>query len=791
MFKNHFKIALRSLARHKGYSFINILGLTIGIAACFFILLWVQDERSYDRFHEKSDRIYRVLWEARFGDNEWKLPLVPVPVAETLEREFPEVERAARLYKGGMTLRLGEAFVREQNFLFTEPAFFEVFTTTFLAGDAETALTAPNSIVLTESAAQRYFPNRDPIGQTIEQNDGRILQVTGVIRDFPTQSHFHFEFMASLENLRRFTGRRGQWGSASVYTYLALRPGEDISTLQQKLQTYVDENVSGSNFGETGNFSRFPMQALMDIHLRSHLQYELSANGNIVYVWLFAVIAFFILLLACINFVNLSTAQSMKRSREVGVRKVLGSQKAQLVRQFLAETFVNVALAILLAWLLVETLTPAFAELSSKQFASGLSISLNAFGLSIGVAVLVTLLAGAYPAFFLSSFWPIQAIKGRSTIRKGGEGLRKVLVVAQFGVSISIIFGALVIKDQLNFLQNKQLGFDKDQVLIIHRAGALGDQQETFKQRLLANSQIESVTAAQNLPGQIFDSTIFTPEQPANYENTSLTYTRVDESYVDVLKLKIVEGRNFSAQFASDSSAFLLNQTAAEMLGWQEPLGKQISMGNFAQGPVIGVVEDFHFQSLHNEVKPILFMFNRWRPSYVAVRLQGGQIAEGMAAIKNLWQEFSPDSPLAYSFLDQDFQALYASEERVANVFITFSFLGVFIACLGLFGLISFTAEQRTKEIGVRKVLGASVVNVTTLLSKDFIKLVLIANFAAWPLAWYAMNKWLQNFAYRIDISWPVFALAGGLALVIALFTVSIQAIRAALANPIESLRYE
>lgn len=403
----------------------------------------------------------------------------------------------------------------------------------------------------------------------------------------------------------------------------------------------------------------------------------------------------------------------------------------------------------------------------------------------------VTLLAGAYPAFFLSSFWPIQAIKGQSKTYKSKEHLRKALVVAQFGISICIIFGTIIIFKQLNYIQNKRLGFDKEHVLIIHRAGALGNQHPVFKQRLLMNPQIENVAAAQNLPGQTFDSTVFTLEQPANYENTSITYAWVDESYVDVLKLKVLEGRNFSAQFRTDSSAFLINQTAAKAFGWENPLGKQLSIGDLVKGPVIGIVEDFHFQSLHHEVKPIIFIFNRRQPSYLALRLRGGEVAKNIEEIRSLWKTFVPNSPFAYSFLDQDYQQLYESEQRVAKVFITFSILGIFIACLGLFGLISFTAEQRTKEIGIRKVLGASVASVITLLAKDFIKLVLIANLLAWPIAWYAANQWLGNFAYSIKIAWWVFALAGGLALFIAILTVSMQAVRAAAANPVESLRYE
>jgi putative ABC transport system permease protein len=791
MLKNYLKIAIRNMLKHKGYAFINVIGLSVGIAVCFLIFLWVRDELNYDRFHAKAGRIYRALWEARFGNNEWNIPLVGVPLADALVKEFPEVEQVVRLYQGGFTLRHGDDYVREENVVFAEESFFEVFTVSFISGNPATALRDPESVVLTAEAAERYFPNQNPIGQTLTRNDGKMLRVTGVVERFPSQSHFHFDFLASLKTLPRFEQRRQQWGSASVYTYLVLRPGEDATVLEAKLQSYVEKNVAGEEFHRPGNYTRYPLQPLLDIHLRSHLQYELAANGNSSYVYLFSLIAFFILLLACINFVNLATARSMKRAREVGICKVLGSRRWQLIRQFLAESFVYVALAIVVAIGLAELALPFFNQFAGKQLAINFFDSAFTVVTLAGLALVVTLLAGAYPAFFLSSFWPVQVLKGNVTIRSGKDWLRKSLVVVQFCVSIGLIVGTLVVHNQIDFIQNKRLGFDREYVLIVHRASALGKQHIVFRERLMSHPLIAAASAAQNLPGQEFDSTVFSPEQPANYQHTSLTYALVDEHYVDVLKLNVVAGRNFSTEFTTDSSAFLINQSAAKALGWEEPLGKHISMGNFIQGQVIGVVEDFHFESLHHEVKPIVFLFNRWAPPYFAVRLRPGNVAEGIAAIRNLWKEFLPNTPFEYSFLDQDYQKLYESEQRVAGVFMTFSVLAILIACLGLFGLVSFTAEQRTKEIGIRKVLGATEANIIALLSKEFARLVLIACVVATPLAYYAMQQWLQNFAYRVEISWWVFAVAGGLALIIALLTVSYQAIKAALANPVDALRYE
>jgi putative ABC transport system permease protein len=791
MFKNYLKVAARNMRKHKGYTFINVFGLTMGMTICLLIFLWVRDEMSYDRFHANANRIYRALWEARFGDNEWKIPQVGVPLAEALEKEFPEVERAVRLFQGGFTLRHGENYVREQSVVFVEPSFFEVFTVSFMSGNPATALRDPESVVLTAEAAQRYFPQQNPLGQTLTRNDGRLLRVTGVIKNFSPQSHFDFEFLAPIQWLPRFEQRKTQWGSASVYTYVLLRAGESPAALQTKLQAYVDKNVSGEEFRRTGNYNRYTFQPLLDIHLRSNLQYELAANGSLAYVYLFAVIAGFILLLACINFVNLATARSMQRAREVGIRKVLGSQRPQLIRQFLAESLVYVVLAILLAVMLAELALPAFNQFSGKQLTIGFWVSPFAAVTLASLALAVTVLAGMYPAFFLSSFWPVEVLKGRVARYAGREALRKGLVIAQFCISIGLIAGTLVVRSQLHFLQNARLGFDQEQVLIIHRAGALEKQHAVFRDRLVAEPVIAAAAAAQNLPGHIFDSTVFSLEQPANYQNTSLTYVNVDEQYVDVLKLKVVAGRNFSKAFATDSSAFLINQTAAKAFGWDEPLGKQINMGNFYKGPVVGVVEDFHFESLHHEVKPIIFLFNRWRPSYLAVRLRAGNVSESVAVVQKLWKEFVPTSPLEYSFLDQNYQKLYDSEQRMSQVFTTFSVFSILIACLGLFGLASFVAQQKTKEIGIRKVLGASVAGLVGLMSKDFAKLVLVANLIAWPLAYFAMTRWLQDFAYRISIGVEIFLFSGLLALAIALLTVSFQAIKAALTNPVEALRYE
>ena len=790
MITNDAKLAVRNMLKHKGYTLINVIGLSMGLSLCLLIFLWVQDELQYDRFHAKAGRIYRALWEARYGDNEWKIPRLGVPLAETLEKEFPEVERAARLYPGGFTLRHGDDYVREERVLFVEPSFFEVFTVSFLSGNPQTALQNPEAVVLTAETAQRYFPGRNPMGQTLARNDGKLLHVTGVVMNYPAQSHFHFDFLASLDLLPFIEDRRTSWGSATVYTYFVLRPGESAATLETKLQTYVDNKVADEDFRRSGNYTRYPLQPLSEIHLESHLQYELEANGNIAYVYLFSAIACIVLLVACFNFVNLATAQATTRAREVGVRKVLGSQRLQLIRQFFLEAFLHVVLAIGVAVALAELVLPSFNAFAGKQLAIGLFTSPLVATMLLVLAVAVTALAGTYPAMVLSSFRPARVLKGRLTTGSRRDWLRQVLVVAQFCISIGLIAGTLVVRRQLEFVQNQHLGFDKEHVIILHRAGALGKRYHAFRDRLAGLPPVADASVAQNLPGQEFDSTIFEPEQPSNYQQSSLTYAWVDPHYADVLKLKFVAGRNFSNAFPTDSSAFIINQTAAKALGWKEPLGKRLS-GYNTQGPVIGVVEDFHFESLHHEVKPILLLFNRWAQSYVAVRLRPGPVGEGIAAIQTLWKEFAPNAPFQYSFLDENYQKLYFGEQRVARVFTLFSVLAVIIACLGLFGLASFTAAQRTKEMGIRKVLGATAAGIVGLLSQEFVRLVLLANVIAWPVAYYGMHKWLQGFAYRTAIGWEVFATAGGVALAVAMITVSTQALKAALANPVEALRYE
>ena len=793
MFKNHITVAIRTLLRHKVYSFVNISGLAVGIACCMLIMLFVQDELSYDQFHKNADQIYRVLWNARYGDNEWTIPIVSVPISETLKERYPEVAHSTRLRRGSQTIRRESNYVIEKNFYYAERSFFDVFTVPFIAGDPTTALNAPNAVILTEQSAQRYFPNLDPMGQTLELNDGKSLQVTGVVKAFPPQSHFYFDFLAPLKTLPIIERRKSDWGSATVYTYLMLKDGASASELQTKFTAYVREHILSKRSSQPGDYTNYLIQPLTDIHLHSNLRYEITSNSNIMYIYIFSLIAIFVLLLACINFVNLSTARSSTRAREVGVRKALGSHRSQLIRQFFSESTICVAFSSLLAIGMCELGLPLLNSLANKHLTMGSLLAPHVLIGLFALIIVVGLLSGLYPALYLSSFWPVTALKGHIT--SGKTHLRNGLVVLQFCISISLLVGTLVVRNQLHFAQNKHLGFDKEHVLILQgvpRTLATTKQAMTFRDQFETLPQVATASLNTDVPGRTFDSMLFVPEQPANYEETSLTYTLVDEKYVEVLNLKIVEGRNFSpTEHATDVSAFLVNQSAVKALGWQTALGKKLRIRYGIEGPIIGVVSDFHIGSLKQEIKPLVLPYLYRFPMYIAIRLHPGNVAEAISAVEGIWKNFAPNQPFSYTFLDQDYARLYHREQQMSHIFQIFSGLAIFIACLGLFGLVAFTTQQRTKEIGIRKILGASVSNILYLLSKDFLKLVLIANLIAWPIAYYAMNQWLQSFAYRINLGISTFILSGLIALLIALLTVSYQAIKAARANPVEALRYE
>ncbi len=813
MFKNYLKIAARNLLKHKVYSLINVLGLAIGMACCILILLYVQHELSYDRHHEKADQIYRVAADLKFGGNHFQLAVAPAPLAETLVRDFPEVMAAARFrdYGSALVKKSGEQNFKEERVIFADNAVFDIFTIPMLAGDPKTALLAPNTLVINQSTAQKYFGKSDPLGQTLIFDHTEAYKITGVIADMPENSHFHFDLMASLAGSEE--GKSDMWGGNNFATYLLLKSGADPAALQAKFPAMIEkylgpqvQQLLGSTMAElrkSGNYANYYLQPLRDIHLHSDLSVELEPNGNIKYVYIFSAIAFFILLIACINFMNLATARSANRAKEVGIRKVVGSYRRQLVGQFLAESLFLSVIALALALVLVELILPAFNHLAEKSLQTFYFGNWPLLVALLGITLLVGVIAGSYPAFLLSSFKPVSVLKSAKFAGARSSRLRSVLVVFQFAASVILIVGTLIIKEQLHYIQSKSLGFNKEQVLVLHDAYALQEKLEAFKNEALRNSSIVSATVSGYLPVSSNRSdTNFWPEgQNAGDHSVSMQIWTADYGYIETMGMEIVAGRNFSESLGADSSGIILNERAAKMFGFDDPLGKRINTWTYTSGvgidrnrtipyTVVGVVKDFHFASLKENIGALGLRLGRSR-GLISFRFKANETAAVLAFLETKWKAFAPDQPFAYSFLDERFRNMYRSEQKVGEIFSVFAGLAIFTACLGLFGLASFMAEQRTKEVGIRKVLGATVMNVTTLLSKDFIKLVVLANLMAWPAAWFIMNRWLQDFAYRINIGWWVFALAGGAALFIALATVSMQALKAALANPVEALRYE
>ena len=804
MLKNFFKIALRNLLKFKAYSFINIFGLAIGIAACIMILLFINDELSYDRNNEKAEQIYRVHTVASLAGNESNLAVSPAPLGETLVRDYPEVIQYTRLMPNRtMLIRYKDNVFNEANFYWADSTIFDVFTIPFIQGDPKTALAQPHSIVLTEKLAKKYFGNEDPMDKIMNFEDGTPYTVKGVVKDCPHNVHFHYDMFASMASLG--LGDTPFWVANNFHTYILLKKGVPGSELAAKLPAFVEKyagpqlrdlfQTSYEEIKKSGSRYEFHMQPLTDIHLTSHLDYELEPNSDIKYVYIFSVIAVFLLLIACINFMNLSTARSMLRAKEVGIRKVLGSNKSQLIKQFLTESILMTFIAVVVAIALVEIFLPSFNSLAGKELHTAYFNNFFAIPALLIAIIVVGLIAGSYPAFFLSSFKPVTVLKGKLN-GGGGSWLRSGLVVFQFAISIVLFIGTFIVYGQLRYVQEKNLGFDKDHVLVITRAWALENQTQTFKDELKKNSHIISASNTGSLPGKAFGQTVFRPEGTQSSQQYILSVMATDYDFAETLKLNLLQGRYFSKDFAADSQVVVLNESAVKHLGLQNPVGKRVVLPGRTPEQnvfytVIGVIKDFHFESLHQKIRPLAIFLERGQTAFLPVRLSSGDVSESVSFIESEWKKFVPNKPFEYFFLDDDFNNLYEAEQKTGEIFTVFSVLAIFIACLGLFGLAAFTAERRTKEIGIRKVLGSSISGIVVLLSRDFTKWVLLANVIAWPLAYYFMGAWLQNFAYRIDPGLGIFLMAAIAAFIIALFTVSFQAVKVAIANPIKALRSE
>ncbi|GAA0878608.1 ABC transporter permease [Algoriphagus jejuensis] len=818
MLKNHLLIALRNLKKHKFYSAINILGLSVGVAVCMIISLFVVNEISYDRHFANAERIYRVHSDIIFGGNHWDMVLAPAPMAEVLPEDFPEVEAAVHFRSRGSYLvrKQNESNnIKEDGVIWAGKDFFKVFDLAVLQGTADGALSEPNTMAISQKAADKYFPGQEAVGKSLTLDHDQEFRITAVYEDIPENSHFHFDFLLAAAGLDE--AKRIVWLSNNFQTYLLLREGANAAALEEKFDHLIKKHIEpeiAQLFGEgagvndlvnAGGKLEFSLQPLLDIHLKSDLMGEFEPNFNITYVYLFIAIALFILVIACINFMNLSTARSANRAKEVGIRKVMGSFKFHLIRQFLMESMVISSVAFILAIPAVALALPVFNELAGRNLSVPFS-EVAFYGVLLMGAVVTGVLAGIYPAFYLSGFKPIEILKGKVSLGMRSGMIRSSLVVFQFSISIILIIATMMVFKQLDYIQNKKIGFNKEQVITVDDVYALQDNRQAFKDEVLKNSMMESGTLTGYLPvsGTWRSDSPWWSEgkDPKQTENLVSTQNwEVDYDYIKTLGMNIIEGRDFSLEFPSDSNAVILNETAVRNLNFVgNPIGQkiysladgeQLNMDATTAKTVVGIVENFHFESLKENIGAVMIFLSEKPTGIASFRFHSQDTEAVTAHLEATWNRFAPGQPFNYSFLDDRFGNMYASEVRLGKVFGIFAGFAILIACLGLFALAAFTAEQRTKEIGIRKVLGSSVGSIVVLLSKEFTKLVLIAFVIASPLAWWAVQSWLADYEFKTEIGWAVFLGAGLFALVIALATISFQSVKAATSNPVNSLKSE
>lgn len=810
MIKNYLTVAWRNLVKNKTFSIINIAGLAVGLACFILIAMYVMDELSYDRYNAKAERIYRINSDIRFGGTDLTLAVSSDAMGAALKNDYPQVEQYTRIYasSGSKLIKKDNEYVNENNVAHADSTFFEVFTLPAVSGDTRTALNEPNTVVITESAAKKYFGDMNAVGKMIETNENNktLYKVTAVIKDVPENSHFNFDLIFSMDNVDYGWGN---YLSQNFQTYLVLKPGTDPKVFEKNFIQYINKYVvpqakqfmqinSMEDFEKAGNKMEYSLMPVTDIHLHSNRVAELGPNGSIQYVYIFSAVAIFILLIACVNFMNLSTARSVNRAKEVGIRKVLGTEKRSLISQFLTEStlmvFIGLVLAIFLVWLTIGY----FNDLSAKNLVLSTLLKPGYLIFLLLLPLVVGGLAGIYPAFYLSSFQPISVLKGKMNKGFSKNYFRSTLVVFQFFTSIVLIVGTIVVFRQLNYIQNKKIGFNKDQVLVLNGTAALGNNVDAFRNEVTKISGVKASSFAGYLPvsnSSRSDNTFSTEAVMTEKNGFNMQVWNVDYDYIPTLGMEIIEGRNFSSAYGSDSSAVIINEATAKTIGYDDPIGKKVyssdgAGNNSVEYTIIGVVKNFNYESLRQNIGPLCFRlgYNKWAAAF---KVSTTDIKGLLANIESKWKTIATGLPFSYQFLDEAFDSMYRAEQRVGTVALAFAVLAILIACLGLFGLATYMAEQRTKEIGVRKVLGASVPDIVTMISKDFAKLVLIAAIIAFPVAWYAMDKWLQDFAYRVNIGWWVFLVAGVIALFIALITVGIQAVKAAIANPVKSLRTE
>jgi len=801
MFTNYIKITLRNLIKHKTFSFINVAGLAIGITVSLLILLYVWHEMTYDWCHQKSQHIYRIVTKMETPDRQLEVPTQAAPLAPLLVEQFPEVIHAARMREASdRVVAYRDRQFEETNILYGDPGVMDVFTIRVLKGDPKTFLEAPFSLIITDVMAEKYFGSEEPLGKTVRWDDEHEFTITGVVEKLPDNSHFKFNMLASLSTLNRIGlpyERLDQWMGLNFYTYLELQKGVSIEGLADKYADVVKSHMA-QIMEQLGVKLELSLQSFRSIHLHPNLIGDLEPGGNPAMLRIYTTIALFILLIGCINFMNLSTSQSSHRAKEVGMRKVLGAHKRKLVAQFLGESIILSLFSMILAMILIQLLLPLFNQLIGKSLTYH---PIRDWPVSLGIVALtgfVGFISGVYPAFFLSSFVPVHILRKKSTMGRGHRWFRNGLVSLQYIISIALICSTWVIYTQLGFVKNLNLGFDKEHVMVIPLEGSVQQAHEAFKTELQELAGVIHVSGSSLVPGRGLNETMFTFEDSEDGEPRVLPFMDIDADYLETMGIPLAKGRNFSNDFPGDpSGSILINETLAKELMWEDPLDKTVYMtevvdGEFLPMPykVIGVVRDFHFESLHAPLRAQIIRMPG-EVHFISVKIRSEKISEALESIQATWEEIEPSHPFHYEFLDDVFDRLYHTELRLGQIFIAFTGIAITIACLGLFGLAAYTAEQRTKEIGIRKVLGASIPGVVVMLSRQFTKWVILANVVAWPLAYYAMNAWLRHFAYRIDLKIWMFLVSGGIALLIAVLTVSVQAVRAASTNPVNTLRYE
>ncbi|UCE36358.1 MAG: ABC transporter permease [Thermoplasmata archaeon] len=786
MFYNYLKITLRNIKKHKGYSFINIIGLSVGMACCILILLWVQDELSYDKFHEHADEIYRVITHQQSAEGIQSAALSPPPLADYLVSGFPEIVNATRLrIHNNWMMKTGNKKFMEDGIAFLEPSFFEIFSFPFIQGDPKTALSNPGSLIITQSMAEKYFGKEDPVGKTMNADNNLDFVITGVIRDIPDNSHISFRFAVSFTLLPElFNWKMDRWTDVMYQTYIQLQKGTSFEQVNSKIAGILKEKTNNQKF-------KLELQPLKAIHLHSSsLQWESVAQGDIKQVRLFSILAFLVLIMACINFISLTTARGANRAKEVGMRKVTGAARMDIIKQFLGESILFTSFGFIVAIGLVDLLLPAFNGLSGKHITMSTFFNLSFLPIMIGIVMITGFLSGSYPALFLSSFQPAKVLKGKLKMGGKSSNFRKILVTVQFTVSVFLITSTLVVFSQLQYVRNKKLGYDKEHIIYLPVRGDIPANYEPAKNELLKHNDILNVTVGSSLPtlpGHYWSGLDWPGKDPAS--KPAMWFYSVDFDFIKTFDIKMASGRDYSKDLSTDSSNYIINEAAAKYMGLFEPVGKWFARGE-KRGTIIGVVKDFHFETIKRTVEPLVLHVSPFY-QYIFVKVRPDNLSGVIHHIEDVWERFNPEFPMEYHFLDEAFDSIYRTEYRMGNLFRYFTALAIFISSLGLLGLASFMTQERTKEIGIRKVLGASQSNIFMLLSKDFMFYMAISNIIGWAIAYISMSKWLQNWAYHTQFHVLFFILAALISFIIVLMSVSYQAIKAALANPVDSLHYE